>query len=741
MRISVEGIRKKYNDRSVIKDVNLNLYKGEITFIIGKSGAGKTTLLNLIGGIEKLDSGEINFEDDCGNPVLVDEDKYRAKKVAFIFQDYNLIEGMSILENLRVSLCLADIEFNIDEIKKLANHFDIKDIKQKVETLSGGEKQRVAIIRALLKDAKIILADEPTGNLDNENSVNIFNSLSSIKEDKIIVIVTHDLEYAEKYGDRIIRLDDGKVIEDRNIEKKSSKNSLSSEHKKGSRFSERIMMLLLLTKNSIKRRLLRVMTILTVIALTISFLTGAINLQFGSREINDTLNSSYLETDLVEFFYDKDSIYSGSAERPISNELKEFLLNHDGIKEYVEIYNFTNNLYLSNGSILERTTFKQVENNDFFEERIMNNEVEGNFINELDEIIIGKDIKEKFFEDGNAINETIFLSDGDGNSFGMKIVGINNTMNPSGNYLSYISNNAVKELATKYYSKVPSAIEMYESTGNSTEISSNFSIKGELSFIDGNEVMTFGEIADNINDTIISSKLYNLLKEDDKNHIFDSQEMYIKHAIAKNVNVVGVFESDEIQIRVSNDFFNEIAAVKSKLGNIYVKNPKQDTKIINELKEVDSNLIATSTYENFKNNISSSTETILYALFFVSIVFFVTAVLMIHSFSKIMVSERTYEIAILKSLGMKKAQVFLVLSLDLTLVLTASTGLAGIINILFVDYISNLFEEFQYLNISYPFGYFILISLSLYIVCLFTVLLHNIGLIKNTISNLLRKKI
>lgn len=222
--IRVENIKKTFNPHSsarnqVLKGVSFELPDKGLVAIFGKSGSGKTTLLNIIGGLEKADSGKIivNSESMKGN-----EDKIRNQKIGFIFQNYYLERGYTIAEIMRNAMLIAgftdekEIERRTEEVLKLV---DMERFKNKQgDALSGGQKQRVAIARALIKGADVILADEPTGNLDAQNTYKVMDILKEISKTKLVVLVTHEVTLIKKYADTHIKIVDGLLVDDAEID-------------------------------------------------------------------------------------------------------------------------------------------------------------------------------------------------------------------------------------------------------------------------------------------------------------------------------------------------------------------------------------------------------------------------------------------------------------------------------------------------------------------------------------------
>src|SRR5574344_1815340 len=209
----------KKNELHVINDTNVNMELNGLIALLGQSGCGKTTLLNCIGGLDTVKSGSIFINNNRISSKFAHKvDRIRNLNVGYIFQDYKLIDNMSVYDNVALVLTMIGIK-------------DKKEIKTRVEyvldkvgmlrykrrpagMLSGGERQRVGIARAIVKDPNIILADEPTGNLDNKNSLEIMKIIKSISKDRLVILVTHEQSLAKFYATRIIEIKDGEVVDD-----------------------------------------------------------------------------------------------------------------------------------------------------------------------------------------------------------------------------------------------------------------------------------------------------------------------------------------------------------------------------------------------------------------------------------------------------------------------------------------------------------------------------------------------
>lgn len=200
-----------------IRKVNLMFEKGEFVAVTGKSGSGKTTLLNIIGGLDSYEEGEMYIEGKCTSHYSkADWDEYVAKYISFIFQDYNILESFTVLENIEFALTsIKDLKKRKSTALEIAERVGLKDrLSTKGAKLSGGEKQRTVIARAIAKGSPVILADEPTGNLDSKNAKSILALLKEISEDKLVIIVTHNYEDVKEYATRHIRIFDGGIESD-----------------------------------------------------------------------------------------------------------------------------------------------------------------------------------------------------------------------------------------------------------------------------------------------------------------------------------------------------------------------------------------------------------------------------------------------------------------------------------------------------------------------------------------------
>lgn len=219
--IELKNVCKEYKAKNrvvtkALNNINIKLPSSGLVFVLGKSGSGKSTLLNLIGCMDKVTSGNILINDkDISKLSESKLNDYRNSCFGFIFQEHNLIEKFSVYDNLKLPCALKKLKYKKDDYDKILNSVSLDNLGyRRVNELSGGQKTRVSIARALIKNPNVILADEPTGNLDSTNSIQIFEILKNISKDRLVIVVTHDTEYAYKYGDRVLEIEDGNITKD-----------------------------------------------------------------------------------------------------------------------------------------------------------------------------------------------------------------------------------------------------------------------------------------------------------------------------------------------------------------------------------------------------------------------------------------------------------------------------------------------------------------------------------------------
>ena len=322
--LQIKNVHKQYKTGNLVQkaldDVSLNLRDNEFVAILGPSGSGKTTLLNIIGGLDRYDSGDLIINGVSTKAYKDrDWDSYRNHTIGFVFQSYNLIPHQTILANVELALTISGVSRSKRRqkaIKALEQVGLANQIHKKPNQLSGGQMQRVAIARALVNDPDIVLADEPTGALDSDTSVQVMDLLKQVAKDRLVVMVTHNPELAMKYATRIVNLRDGKILSDTDPYIVEDNKQKKLVHKNLGKTSMSFLTSLGLSFNNLKTKKGR--TILTSFAGSIGIigialilsLSNGVNTYIKSVE-EDTLSEYPLQIQSTGF--DMTSLLVGSS--------------------------------------------------------------------------------------------------------------------------------------------------------------------------------------------------------------------------------------------------------------------------------------------------------------------------------------------------------------------------------------------------------------------------------------------
>lgn len=303
--LQIDKINKKYITgdlvQTALNDVSLNLRDNELVAILGPSGSGKTTLLNIIGGLDHYDSGDLIINGISTKKYTDrDWDSYRNHTIGFVFQSYNLIPHQTVLANVELALTISGVSKSerkrraIEALEKVGLG---NQLHKKPNQMSGGQMQRVAIARALINDPDILLADEPTGALDSETSIQVMELLKEVAKDKLVVMVTHNPELAEDYATRIVKVRDGKIIGDSNPYDVDESQLGEARHENMGKASMSFMTSLSLSFNNLKSKKGR--TLLTAFAGSIGIIGIALILSISNgvntyiSDIQKSTMSSY----------------------------------------------------------------------------------------------------------------------------------------------------------------------------------------------------------------------------------------------------------------------------------------------------------------------------------------------------------------------------------------------------------------------------------------------------------------
>lgn len=392
----LENIEKTYKLQNgyinpVIKGISLNFNKGEFITILGESGSGKSTLLNIIGGLDSDFMGE--YKIDNQNSHDINWDCFRKTKIGFIFQNFNLISNITVLENIEIAMTVKGItkkERN-RKAKEILTRVGLGEhLDKKPDYLSGGEQQRVAIARALVNNPDIIIADEPTGQLDTDTAREILNLIKELCKNKLVIMATHMEEDARLYATRIVRIVDGRISGEEILKTvKISDEFYNEEYEtKKVQFKDLFFMAL---KNVFSRKRLVTILLLVMIICMSTFLI-ILGIGIGEREnINQIISRDY---DIDKFV-----IYSNSKKTPEYREYREQLESIAAIKNIyfitllIPTFGFNEGSDIKDQLISDGTNYGQlmletilINNNTYIEDKIL----AGNYPNNKNEALIGK---------------------------------------------------------------------------------------------------------------------------------------------------------------------------------------------------------------------------------------------------------------------------------------------------------------------------------------------------------------
>ncbi len=687
--ISLRNISKKYGNNIALDSISLDFREREFVAILGESGSGKSTLLNIIGGLDRYDSGELFIKGiNAVNYKDRDWDNYREKKLGFIFQGYNLIEHLNVLENVKSSLlyrkrmdknrvCLEILE--VLGIKRLA--------KRNVKDLSGGEKQRVAIARALVKDPEVLLCDEPTGALDSKNGMEIMKLLKGVSKNKLVIMVTHSEELAKKYADRIIRIKDGIITYDSNEYKTNVINNKKIKcQKRRLSISEAIK----LSYNNLRLRKRRTLLVsiagsigIIGIALIISLSNGVkeyINKEekntfsYYPIEINkQTINYSNIDSSSADDITCKDGKICTKDDISNSNEvvdtlalknnnlikLKKYLDDNIDIKKYSNInynYNLELNIYSTNYNKVNPTSKTFTNNvlgtnsNTIFREINITNRYDllaGSYPKKYNDLVLVVD-------KDNKINMSLlyYLDIEDINELNRQIKQSNNKLvldNNSYDYNELLNKEFKLVLNTSFYDKNNSWFKINDENRIKKIIDDSISIRIVGIIKDGNGDSSYvGYNKDLLNFVVDNNK---------KSDIYMDQVNNPEIDVLTNRKFENITYNDRLLSLGGIDYDNPESIEIYPNSFDAKKEIKRVLKEYNE-KQLDKDKISyTDILDVLLETITAIINIISYILIALVAISLIVSSIMIAIVTHISVLERTKEIGILRSIGAAKKDI------------------------------------------------------------------------------------
>ena len=692
--LKLKNIKKDYKIgdfiQHALKNISVSFRKNEFVAILGPSGSGKTTLLNIIGGLDRYDSGDLIIDGKSTKSFKdKDWDAYRNHAVGFIFQSYNLISHISVLENVEMGMTLSGVSAAERRRKalELLEKVGLKDHAHKrPNQLSGGQMQRVAIARALANNPKIILADEPTGALDSKTSTQIMELIKEIAKDKLVIMVTHNAELAKDYASRIVSMKDGVILDDTDSYDDKNKKSGELSIKKT---SMSLLSALKLSFNNIKTKKGR--TALTAFASSIGIIGIALILSLSNgfnKEVEefeenslaqspiiianesvqmdeDTLKALNRDSDLEEYT-DKDAVYT-------QDDLSETLIHQNNITEdYVNYLEKMNKDDTAGISYMKGTNIQLIEKSDGY------NLVS---IGSSGSVSTGMSM----LPEGNIVDNNYDVIAGSLNDEPGLILQVDSKNRVSARILRALGfddeETSFNDILNKEF-KIPVNDEYYQRQGNY--------------FI---PVTNLERVYNSDNSITVEIKAIIRGKED-KKVVTDTSTLYynsslVDEVISKNKDSEIVKAQEDADFNVlTHQAFDENTTKENMLGYlggdtlpvaiyIYPKDFETKDNITNYLDDYnkgkdESDIIQ---YTDMAGMISSLSGNIMDAITIVLIAFssisLIVSSIMIGIITYISVLERTKEIGILRSLGARKKDIKRVFNAE-TFIIGIFSGLLGV---------------------------------------------------------------
>ena len=456
--IKLKNVSKFYYSKGVIATgftkVNLELDMGEFVAITGESGSGKSTLLNVISGLDSYEDGEMYIDGkETSHYTEKDYEDYRRKYIGNIFQNFNLINSYTVKQNIELALLLngkkrKEIKKDVIEIIKKVGLYKFRNTK--ASKLSGGQKQRVAIARALIKDTPIIIADEPTGNLDSKSSKEIIKLLHDISKDKLVIVVTHNFDEISEYVTRVIKMNDGRIIEDKKLNEYNIKKDISGIDYKNITFFNKIRLGVRNTFNIVPKFLLLLCVYL--------FITISLISEYSSFKKEEYIESKNGYNQFFRNINDDRIIIKKKDKSSISEEDFNRLSHLDNIKNVVK-----NDLMIDTNISITDNEYLWLNGTVYSLDNIDDKVDVGRMPVSDNEVVIGGDKDNYYLEDKDELLNNKFYLQNDytgeiDKNKELKIVGIkyNNSDNEYEEMKFYFSDKYVNDISftiNQQYSK------------------------------------------------------------------------------------------------------------------------------------------------------------------------------------------------------------------------------------------------------------------------------------------------
>lgn len=713
--INLKNVSKFYYSKGVIASgfhkINLEFKMGEFVAITGESGSGKSTLLNVISGLDTYEEGEMYIDGkETSHYTEKDFEDYRRKYIGNIFQNFNLVNSYTVYQNIELVLLLngnkkKDIKDKVLELIKKVGLYKFRNTK--ISRLSGGQKQRVAIARALAKDTPIIIADEPTGNLDSKSATEIIKLLSEISKNKLVIIVTHNYEQVEKYVTRKVKMHDGKILEDKRIKHFDEIENINfSQYHNITNFNK-IRLAIRNTFNILPKFLLLFLVYL--------FITVAVISEYASKEKDDYLSSIQGYSDIFVNTSDKRLLVKRSDNKEFNNEdynrissIKnvDYIVKNDLLLDSSVAITDNENYWIS-GSAAEIKNFKGKL--DVGKMPIADDEVilEGNpndyYIDVMGEELLNKEL---YLQD---LNTEDVISDKK-----IKITGIKYSDDISEyNYNIYFSDSVINTYLyqiNQMYSTIK--VLFMEKYYETTEI--GFRVRPSTSVTDGNAYISSDLSSlcpyENCKNKTVQIEANNLYYQENLN--LNINNVYTKWNIKKLLELE--YENNNGYIYISVNDYNKLFNKGNYQSSVFIK----DVKLVDDtIKELEKNnfkvLLIKDTLDTDGNEILSIIQNVMMGILLIALFFISYFVI------NIILKSRNVYFSIIRMLGATKKIAKELLVIELLIV--SNIAYFSFMIIIYLNHIGKISVKFidtilNYLTFKDYFILYIILMLMSYLI-------------------------
>jgi len=695
--IELINVSKVFKDTTVIKECSMSFGNKGLVVITGQSGSGKTTMLNMIGLLSSPTTGEVKITLPCTSHGQELQEvgssapdwqisNFRKGQISFIFQDSLLLPALTVRENLMLQPEIAGKEISSYELEMTAKELRVENLlEKKINELSAGEKQRLAVVRAVLAHSAVILADEPTGNLDEELAEETFRCLKQVSKKALVVVVTHNETLAHTYANRYIKISNGSIISDEvldelGIEEKPENTEKKSEDITKKSLNKTIFKLAYCGIKNKKKRYSKITLcnciMLLIVSLGISFL-------FAAKKTSSDTSRFYMETNLINLTQkvnDENSLKEKACyfDSSIFSDI-DFLREDERIEEVIVKYSqITLNIYAE--SDYELSVYEGVNIDEYFDKKYEVFNIIGESIENENEVILAADVAKKIFNtdtEEECVGRKFYVSEWGDREF--IVAGVNTCINIDGDICSYFATSVVKEGAEQIQ-RLKNSVSIFSdvffenteylfderASGSCTVIASWVYSPQELSETD----MLCGARSGSENEVVLSKYIIEKSPETffingalNEEFMNGSYEGLIGMDIALNKNfgepkifkLAGITEEEKAKVYIETEMFESLNGVLPNRISVYVEATEDMYEVCRELEQ--RGLKTDMSFYYLKDTISARMNSITVILYVLVILVILSAYVTNKGFLGNNITDSINEIGLLRTMGFSRKEI------------------------------------------------------------------------------------